>query len=73
MLAMKGAMIEDEVKSLRESRILGLCGGEKVDFQSWQLVSHGESEMRGVISVKKAKKTDPKYPRQYATILKKPI
>ncbi|MBE6588748.1 MAG: 16S rRNA (guanine(527)-N(7))-methyltransferase RsmG [Ruminococcaceae bacterium] len=73
MLAMKGAQIEEEADLLRKSRILGLCGGERAATLTWELYSEGGKEMRGVIVVEKKKATDPRYPRQYATILKKPL
>ena len=73
MLAMKGAMVEDEVKTLNNSKILSLVGGEKASFYEWKLFGGAEAETRGVIVVKKQRKGDPAYPRAYATILKKPL
>ncbi len=73
MLAMKGAMIEEEALQLQKSKILDICGGEQVDFYTWNLYSDTDTETRGVISVEKIKPTNPKYPRQYATMIKKPI
>lgn len=73
MLAMKGAMIEDEAASLRKSKILGLCGGDEVRVSVWSLCSDEGDETRGVVEVTKKHKTDPRYPRAYATILKKPL
>ena len=73
MLAMKGAMIEEEVKTLANSKVLSICGGKEVTHSLWELHSEGGSEQRGVITVEKKAKTDSHYPRAYATILKKPI
>lgn len=73
MLAMKGAMIEEEARVLEESKILGICGGKEVKTSVWELCFEGGKEERGVISVEKKQKTDPRYPRAYATILKKPL
>ena len=73
MLAMKGAMIEEEANSLKNSKILGICGGKEVSFATWNLRSDDLEEQRGVIVVEKKQKTDPRYPRAYATIIKKPV
>ena len=73
MLAMKGAMLEEETKSLNESKIIGIMGGKAATCQSWKLITDAGEEARGMIELVKERKHDPKFPRAYATILKKPL
>ena len=73
MLAMKGAMLEAETNALNRSKILGIMGGENASFVEWTLFTNTGEESRGLIEVVKKKKEDPKFPRTYATILKKPL
>lgn len=73
MLAMKGAMLEEETEALNKSRILSVMGGTRASYRAWTLVTDSGDEARGLIEVIKQKAGDPKYPRAYATILKKPL
>ena len=73
MLAMKGAMLEEETNALNGSKILGIMGGERATYTSWMLFTKDGEESRGMIEVRKEKAGDPKFPRAYATILKKPL
>ena len=73
MLAMKGAMLEEETKALNESKIIGIMGGTAATCRSWKLVTDAGEEARGMIELVKERKHDPKFPRVYATILKKPL
>ena len=73
MLAMKGAMLEEETASLNQSKILGIMGADRADCLGWSLFTESGEEARGMIEVVKKRKGDPKYPRSYATILKKPM
>lgn len=73
MLAMKGAMLEEETASLNQSKILGVMGADIAECSGWSLFTENGEESRGVIEVVKRRKSDPKYPRAYATILKKPM
>ena len=73
MLAMKGAMLDEETKALNESKIIGIMGGTAAICRSWKLVTDAGEEARGMIELVKERKHDPKFPRAYATILKRPL
>ena len=73
MLAMKGAMLEEETNALNQSKILSLMGGDRATSASWMLRIAEEEESRGIIEVVKRKPCDPKFPRPYAMIVKKPL
>lgn len=73
MLAMKGAMLEEECAALNHSKILSIMGAKEATCTLWCLMTEAGSEARGMIEVKKERVHDSKFPRTYATILKKPL
>ena len=68
-ICMKGANIEDEVKSSKTA--LNELGGEIEDIQKFQLPGLGDT--RNIIIVKKVVNTPNKYPRKAGTASKSPI
>ena len=71
LVALKGAKAEEELVEAKTA-IQTLGGGES-HLHARILVTPEAEEARGVIEIEKAAPTPAKYPRAYATILKKPL
>ncbi len=71
LIALKGAKAQEELDEAQNA-IRELGGGDTVLY-SKELHTEDSVEARGLIEITKKSPTPPKYPRVYATILKKPL
>ncbi len=70
LLAMKGAKAIEELEEAKKA--VATLGGTPKDHEK-PLVSNDSIEERHIIEITKIKETPAQYPRQYATIIKKPL
>ena len=71
LVALKGAKAEEEL--LEAKKAIQTLGGSAARLHALALATDGKEEARGIIEVFKSTPTPAKYPRAYATILKKPL
>lgn len=72
LIALKAAKAEEELAEAK--RAIVTLGGGEIRLHHKELFLHdGSGEPRCLIEIKKEKPTPAKYPRPYATILKKPL
>lgn len=68
---MKASKADEELaEALKGIKTLG---GELISTDSYTLTNSGESLERHIFEIIKAQKTNPKYPREYKQMLKKPL
>ena len=71
LLAMKGAKAEEELSEAQKG--IKILGGDHIKQIDCTLNTESSQEARAIIQVTKTAQTPPKYPRPYASILKKPL
>ena len=71
LLAMKGAKAEEELSEAQKG--IKILGGDHIKQIDCTLNTESSQEARAIIQVTKIAQTPPKYPRPYASILKKPL
>lgn len=71
MVALKGANGEAELNEAKAA--IRMLGGEVQDVLHKRLICSGLTEERTVILIQKMHPSPSQYPRQYATILKRPL
>ncbi|MBQ9784408.1 MAG: 16S rRNA (guanine(527)-N(7))-methyltransferase RsmG [Clostridia bacterium] len=71
LIALKGAKAQEELDEAQNA--IKTLGGGEATLRSTALHINDTKEARGSIEVTKISPTPPKYPRVYATILKKPL
>lgn len=71
LVALKGASGNEELEEAKNS--IAILGGEIEANHMTELRFGEHAEARSIIVIRKAKATPAQYPRQYATILKKPL
>ena len=72
LIALKAAKAEEELSEAK--RAIATLGGGEITLHHKELCLHdGSREPRCLIEIKKESPTPTKYPRPYATILKKPL
>ena len=71
LLAMKGSKAEEEL--MEAEKAIQTLGGNSPKQISLTLITETTQEFRAIIQTTKIAQTPPKYPRPYASILKKPL
>ena len=70
-LAMKSVLADEELKEAKKA--IHVLGGRYIKEEKMELTGNGETIERSVVVIQKLLPTDPRYPRDYSAIDKKPL